>query len=221
MDSLRRLSVVGMVEAGGRPRGVGLLPFRYQSGGGPPGRVRAGHHRLDLFSGPGTVQLGPSWVAVGAPPPGACSDRPGAASWGPSRLDVFVRGRDNGLWQRFWTGAGWTGWLQPPGTQAGVLASAPSASPWGAGLLDGQPRLTVFVRARTATSALKPPGTTDSPPGRRLQLPHDVIVGAPGVVTTRNLPPMRWPVVPTTDLRVVSHGPHRDSSGQLRCWPCG
>ncbi len=126
---------------------------------------------------------GPSWVAVGAPPPGASSDRPGAASWGPSRLDVFVRGRDNRLWQRFWTGAGWTGWLQPPGTQAGVLASAPSASPWGAGLLDGQPRLTVFVRG-TDSHVYQTTWDNGWSPWTSIGSPHDVIVGAPGLVTT-------------------------------------
>ena len=124
-----------------------------------------------------------SWLALGAPPPGASRDRPGAASWGPGRIDVFVRGGDNRLWQSFWAGQGWTGWFQPPGTQAGVLASAPSASPWGAGLLDGRPRLTVFVGG-TDGHVYQTTWDTGWSPWAAIGAPHDVIVGAPGVVTT-------------------------------------
>jgi hypothetical protein len=124
-----------------------------------------------------------SWLSRGAPPPGASGDRPGVASWGPGRVDVFVRGRDDRLWQSFWTGSGWTGWFAPAGTGAGVLASAPSASPWGAGLLDGRPRLTVFGRGTDGRvyqttwdagwSAWALVGTADN-----------IILGAPAAPTT-------------------------------------
>ena len=66
-----------------------------------------------------------SWVNLGGPPPGASRDRPAAASWGPGRLDVFVRGGDGRLWQLFWAGARWSEWVQPPGTQAGLLLPPP------------------------------------------------------------------------------------------------
>jgi hypothetical protein len=32
------------------------------------------------------------------------------ASYGPNTLDLFGRGTDNGLWEKQWTGSGWTGW---------------------------------------------------------------------------------------------------------------
>ena len=84
------------------------------------------------ISGSGTVSSwGRSWVAVGAPPPGASSDRPGAASWGPGRLDVFVRGGTTGCGRGSGPGpAGRAGsslqaprqgcWLRPPAPARGV-----------------------------------------------------------------------------------------------------
>ncbi len=131
----------------------------------------------------------PSWIALGSPPPGAAAgDRPGAASWGPGRLDVFVRGRDNRLWQTFWAGRGWTGWFQPPGTQAGVLASAPSPSPWGAGLLDGRPRLTVYVRGTTG-HVYQTTWDTSWSPWTPIGAPQDIITGAPGAPTSSQARP--------------------------------
>ncbi|MDQ3978618.1 MAG: hypothetical protein M3314_03575 [Actinomycetota bacterium] len=81
-----------------------------------------------------------NWVSLGSPPPGGVGD-PAIVSWSPGRLDVFVRGGDDKLWQRFSDsgGATWSGWLQPVGDD-GVLASAPEVSSRGPGLLD------VFVR---------------------------------------------------------------------------
>lgn len=64
---------------------------------------------------------------------------PGAASWGPGRLDVFVRGGDNALWQKGSADGGitWSGW----GSLGGVLTSDPAAVSWGPGRID------VFVRS--------------------------------------------------------------------------
>ena len=80
------------------------------------------------------------WAGLGAPPGGALGD-PTVASWSPGRLDVFVRGADDKLWQRFSDngGANWSPWIKPLGDD-GVLASAPEVSSRGPGLLD------VFVR---------------------------------------------------------------------------
>ena len=129
-----------------------------------------------------------SWLSRGTPPPGAFPDRPGAASWGPGRIDLFVRGADNRLWQSYWAGQGWSGWLQPPGTQAGVLASAPSASPWGAGLPGASPRLTVFVRG---TNGHVYQTTWDAAwsPWAPIGAPQDMIIGAPGVFTSLQFAP--------------------------------
>jgi kumamolisin len=55
-----------------------------------------------------------------------------ATSWGPDRLDVFVKGTDNALWHQFSNGGGWSGWE----SAGGVLASAPAAVSWGPDRLD-------------------------------------------------------------------------------------
>jgi hypothetical protein len=59
---------------------------------------------------------------------------PAATTWGPGRLDVFVRGRDNGLWHK-WYGGMWMGW-EPLGSPPGGLTSAPSAVSWASGRID-------------------------------------------------------------------------------------
>jgi Repeat of unknown function (DUF346) len=62
---------------------------------------------------------------------GFLQGKPGAVSWAPGRLDVFVRGSDNQLWHRFYQG-GWSLW-EPLG---GVLTSDPAAVSWAPGRLD-------------------------------------------------------------------------------------
>jgi cytochrome c553 len=56
---------------------------------------------------------------------GAIKGRPSCVSSGADRLTCYVRGADDALWQRGWDRAGWSGWLQVPGT-AGRLAAPPS-----------------------------------------------------------------------------------------------
>ena len=91
------------------------------------------------------VSWGTSWVGRGAPPRQATGD-PTVASWAPGRLDVFVRGGDGKLWQTFGSYSSWSGWLMPPGTEAGTIAApdagggALDAASWGAG------HYSVFVR---------------------------------------------------------------------------
>jgi Arylsulfotransferase (ASST) len=67
---------------------------------------------------------------------GVLNSAPAAASPGLGRLDVFVRGTDNQLYQKSFGHGSWGGW-QPLG---GVLMSAPAVASQGAGRLD------VFVR---------------------------------------------------------------------------
>lgn len=76
------------------------------------------------------------WDALGAPPPGVVGD-PALVSWGPGRLDLFVRGGDNKLWQRWRPSADsfWSPWIQPVGPD-GTLASSPAVSSRGPGRLD-------------------------------------------------------------------------------------
>jgi hypothetical protein len=81
------------------------------------------------------------WRGLG-PPPGGLVDgsRASVASWAPGRLDVFARGGDGDLWQRFSVdgGASWSTWIRPVGDD-GDLASAPHVN-----VLSGQ-RLDVYV----------------------------------------------------------------------------
>ena len=68
------------------------------------------------------------WESIG----GIGTSAPGATSWGPGRIDVFVRGNDRGLWHKFWDAGTWSGWEG----LGGPLTSAPSASSWGVGRID-------------------------------------------------------------------------------------
>jgi hypothetical protein len=69
-----------------------------------------------------------SWASLG----GISTAKPAMASWGPGRLDVFVRGTDDELWHGWFTGFQFFGW-EPLG---GVLASGPTVAAWGPNRLD-------------------------------------------------------------------------------------
>ncbi len=60
---------------------------------------------------------------------------PGVVSWGNGRLDLFVHGEDNVLWQKTYNGS-WGNWT----SLGGVLVSSPDAASWGNGHID------VYVR---------------------------------------------------------------------------
>jgi hypothetical protein len=61
---------------------------------------------------------------------------PGAVSWGPYRIDVFVRGTDNAIWHKWFDanpgGGGWSGWE----SLGGNMTSDPDASSFESGRLD-------------------------------------------------------------------------------------
>ncbi len=61
---------------------------------------------------------------------------PAAVSWGPNRIDTFVRGMDRALWHKWWDGSAWSSWE----SLGGSLGSAPAVASWQEGRLD------VFVR---------------------------------------------------------------------------
>jgi murein DD-endopeptidase MepM/ murein hydrolase activator NlpD len=60
---------------------------------------------------------------------------PSAVSWGSGRVDLFVHGEDNALWQRSFRGS-WGSWS----SLGGILVSSPDAASWASGHLD------VYVR---------------------------------------------------------------------------
>ncbi len=68
------------------------------------------------------------WQPLG----GVATASPASASWGPNRLDVFVRGGDNALWHKWWDGTAWRGWE----SLGGQLNSKPAVVSWSAGRLD-------------------------------------------------------------------------------------
>jgi hypothetical protein len=72
------------------------------------------------------------WSSVG----GVGTSSAKASSWGLTRTDVFVKGMNNGLYQRTSNGATWGSWSSVGGT----LTSSPVAVSWGANRID------VFVR---------------------------------------------------------------------------
>ena len=81
--------------------------------------------------GAGAVSGWSGWESLG----GVLASGPGVSSWAANRLDVFVRGTDNRLWHKWFSG-GWSGWE----SLGGVLTSGPAAVSWGPGRID------VFVR---------------------------------------------------------------------------
>jgi hypothetical protein len=116
-----------------------------------PAAVSWGPNRIDVFAAsPGPPPCGGcappnelihawwdgagwrGWDSMG----GALSSSPGVASWGENRLDVFVRGTDNALYQRFFVGgpggSGWSDWVY----HGGDLHSTPDAVSWGPGRVD-------------------------------------------------------------------------------------
>jgi hypothetical protein len=68
------------------------------------------------------------WIGHGLPSGGTVVGDQPAATWSsPSRVDIFVRGSDDKLWQRTWNGSAWSGWARPVGT-LGTLDSTPEAT---------------------------------------------------------------------------------------------
>lgn len=101
------------------------------------------------------LALGTSWLttndeytapisdafAVLTPPAnlgGSATSGAASSSWSPARTDVFVRGQDNAVWQKTWTGSSWSGWT----SLGGFVTSDPAAVSWGAGRID------VFARGQ-------------------------------------------------------------------------
>jgi spore germination protein YaaH len=80
------------------------------------------------------AKFGVPWSSLG----GVLADGPDAASWGPGRLDVFVRGQDKAIWHRAWNGAAWGGWE----FLGGVATASPGVTSPAANRVD------VFIRGQ-------------------------------------------------------------------------
>jgi hypothetical protein len=70
------------------------------------------------------------WNPVG----GISQGTPAVTTWAGGRLDVFVRGGDNNLWQKAYAGS-WSAW-QNLGAPPGGLTSDPAAVAWSPGRID-------------------------------------------------------------------------------------
>ncbi|HZI08985.1 MAG TPA: M12 family metallopeptidase [Myxococcus sp.] len=112
---------------------------------GPPARLKVKYgpavtsrqaDKLDLFAvGEGGTVFHRlwsgrwyNWLPLG----GVAVSSPAAVSWGPGRLDVFVRGADSTLMHKWYDNNTWSAWE----SLGGCLAHAPAVSSWGAGRLD-------------------------------------------------------------------------------------
>jgi hypothetical protein len=56
----------------------------------------------------------------------------GASSWGPNRIDCFVKGTDNAMWHKWWDGTAWRGFE----SLGGVIDGTPAAVSWGPNRID-------------------------------------------------------------------------------------
>ncbi len=185
-----------------------------------------GEGRLDLFVLGTTGQIyqrffsetswDGAWLPMGSPPPGAFSDRPAAASPVPGQVLLFDRGLDNRLWEKLWTGTAWSVWFQPPGTETGVLSSAPTAAPWDSGPPGAPVLLTVFVRG---TDGHLYENTWDNvwSGWAIIGAPYDVIVGDPATMTSVQFAALcdgTWHRQPR--LCLLPERPDRRRAGQFR-----
>lgn len=119
-----------------------------------PSLVSWGPNRLDVFAIGTADQLlhlssangkdwfpqkggAPEWEDLG----GKITSKPVAVSWGPDRLDIFVRGTDNGVFHKAWDGKQWRPSKLDWEPLGGETLDEPAAVSWGPGRLD------VFTRA--------------------------------------------------------------------------
>lgn len=70
---------------------------------------------------------------------------PAAASWGSNRIDVFVQGTSNDLYQKFWNGKGWYGFYNLGGRDIIASNYSPAAVSWGSNRID------IFARSKSNT----------------------------------------------------------------------
>ncbi len=109
-----------------------------------PGAVSWGPGRFDIVARMSDGSVGHWWYdglwyfdnlggnIIGAPD--IASDRAGG-------LNVFAQGADENLYQKWWTGSGWTPWQNVSAIIGGKIASAPGAVSWSEGRFDVAARM--------------------------------------------------------------------------------
>ena len=100
---------------------IGPAGWDQHSGAG----IVQGKAAFDRLLRPGQWQ---SWEDLA----GIITAGPAVASWGPNRLDCFVKGSNNHLWHKWWDGSAWQGWED----LEGVIDGAPAAVSWGPDRID-------------------------------------------------------------------------------------
>ena len=90
---------------------------------------------VDPSGGLWNTSVAPSGNGTWTPLGGVCTASPAAVSWSSSylRIDVFVRGSDGALWQKYYQN-GWSGWYSLGGQLA--AGTGPAVASWSAGRLD-------------------------------------------------------------------------------------
>lgn len=86
----------------------------------------------------------PPWEYIGMPAPAGVqagvNGGPAIYSWGDGHRDVYVRGFDNQIYQRYFSGGAWSGGWGSLGAPPGGASSDPAVTAWASGRVD------LFVR---------------------------------------------------------------------------
>ncbi|MBI3866998.1 MAG: hypothetical protein HY299_00570 [Verrucomicrobia bacterium] len=85
--------------------------------------------------GDGLPQWFPSqtdWEGLG----GQTADAPTSVTWGPNRLDIFVRGSNGGVYHKYWNGNQWGPTPADWGNLSGDVTGSPTAVSWGPDRID-------------------------------------------------------------------------------------
>lgn len=115
----------------GTPPGVTL-------GGNKPASISMSSNRIDVFAQTTNNQLymrsrvNNVWGAWTQTPGVTATSGPSVASWGPNRMDLFVRGAQNDLLHSYYDGSWHFIWE----SLGGVLSSSPAAVSWGSNRID-------------------------------------------------------------------------------------
>ncbi|RKR92341.1 alpha-galactosidase [Micromonospora pisi] len=103
--------------------------------------VRGGDGALWQNVRDGATTWGTTWTSLGGPVDGQILGQPAAYGSAGGRIDVFVRGTDDAVWRRTFTGGTWGGW----NSLGGTVTDAPTVA------FSGPSEWSVFARATDGT----------------------------------------------------------------------